>query len=198
MAGAIGSWLASATKPGQEADRTNAAQEAVELYRHLVDRYGNHYQQQLAMSLNNLASFLSDQDFADKALIAAEESATIYERLPRGEKDDSTTVVLLGTRSVCLLDVSRFQEAANVSKTAIAMARNLPQSDGERRVSDLALCLYVRGICLAQRGDATKANGSLEEALQLMESRSARDALCTERYLPKIKAALERLRDAHA
>ena len=101
---------------GRSGEALGAAQEAVELYRALVQGSPEAYTPDLAGSLNNLANILSDVGRSGEALGAAQEAVELYRALVQGSPEAYTPRLAMSLSNLAnrLSEEGRYEEALNV------------------------------------------------------------------------------------
>ena len=101
---------------GRSGEALEAAQEAVELYRALVQASPEAYTPDLAGSLNNLANILSRLGRSGEALEAAQEAVELFRALVQGSPEAYTPRLAMSLSNLAnrLSEEGRYEEALNV------------------------------------------------------------------------------------
>ncbi|MHA7630538.1 tetratricopeptide repeat protein [Corallococcus sp. M7] len=154
---------------GQREEALKVAQEAVALYRVLVQRNPDAFQPDLAMSLGNLGTRLSDMGQREEALKAAREAVALYRVLAQRSPDSfqpdlARSLSSLGAR---LSDMGQREEALKAAQEAVALRRVLAQRNPDSFQPDLARSLSNLGAMLSNVGQREKALKAAQEAVAL-------------------------------
>ena len=144
---------------GRSGEALEAAQEAVELYRALVQGSPAAYTPHLAMSLNNLANILSDVGRSGEALEAAQEAVRLRRALVQGSPEAYTPHLAgsLNNLAIVLSEVGRSAEALEVAQEAVGLYRDLALASPAAYAPDLARSLSNLAYILSKEGQYEEA-----------------------------------------
>ena len=139
---------------GRSGEALEAAQEAVELYRALVQASPEAYTPDLAGSLNNLANRLSDVGRSGEALGAAQEAVELYRALVQGSPEAYTPDLAgsLNNLANILSRLGRSGEALEAAQEAVELFRALVQGSPEAYTPRLAMSLSNLANRLSEEG----------------------------------------------
>ena len=169
LAGSLSNLANILSELGRRAEALVAAEEAVALYRQLVETTPQAFVPDLAMSLSNLASFLSEVGRREEALAAAEEAVALRRRLAEAAPQAfvpnlATSLNNLASR---LSELGRREEALAAAEEALALYRRLAEAAPQAFVPNLATSLSNLASFLSELGRRAEALAAAEEALAL-------------------------------
>ncbi|MFM7199592.1 MAG: tetratricopeptide repeat protein, partial [Myxococcota bacterium] len=156
---------------GRREEALQATQEAVGLYRRLVEQNPDAFNPNLAMSLNNLGNMLSNIGRREEALKATEEALGLYRPLAEKNPDAfnpylATSLNNLGTP---LSELGRREEALQATQEAVGLYRRLAEKNPDAFNPDLAMSLNNLGIRLSALGRREGALQATQEAVGLYQ-----------------------------
>lgn len=192
FARALGSLGISLADVGQHENALRVTQDAVLLFRRLVEADAAAYEPDLAVSLSNLGQRLWQVGRPTEALESAQEALAVYRRLAAAEPaayEDELGLALnnLGLR---LWQVRRPTEALTPTREAIAVYRRLAAANPAAHEPALALMLLNLGAQLWEVGRSTEALTPTQEAVASFRRLTVANAAVFEHELAKSLANL--------
>jgi tetratricopeptide (TPR) repeat protein len=176
---------------GQHQQALTSTEEAVAIWRRLAEVNSATYLPDLAASLGNLGTFLSEVGRRDEALAPAEEAVDLYRRLaeanPAYLPDLATSLVNLGT---FLSAVGRREEALAAIEEAVAITRRLAEANPAAYLPNLAASLVNLGTFLSAVGRRDEAVTPTEEAVTIRRRLAEANPAA---YLPDLATSLNNL-----
>ena len=149
-----------------------AAQEAVDLYRSVVESIPDAYKPALAQALTNLATALEKLGCTEESLAAAQEAVDIFRPLaqthPAAYNPD--LALALGNLSRKLANVNRREEALTTAREAVRIRRKLAQTHPNVYTPALAQALDVLATALRELGRTGESLAAAQEAVDLYRS----------------------------
>ena len=154
---------------GRRDEALMAVEEAVELRRQHAADSPNTYSPDLAISLNNLASRLTDLGHREEALHAAEEAVKLWRQLA---ENDSTIAnpglaASLSNLANCLSRLGFRKEALRAIDEAVEVYRPFAVDNSTLYNGDLAFSLNYLAKCLSLVGRREDALRAVDEAVTL-------------------------------
>jgi tetratricopeptide (TPR) repeat protein len=154
---------------GRRDDGLVAAENAVRIYRQLVQMRPETFLPNLAASLDTLAFRLSDLGRGEDALARAEDAVRIYRQLAQQSPDAFATdlATSLNNLGIRFSELGRFEEALAQAEEAVRIHRQLAQQGPDAFLPDLAMSLNNLAIRLSDLGRREEALAQAEEAVRL-------------------------------
>ena len=145
-----------------------AAREAVELYRGLAVASPQAYAPDLALSLNNLAAFLSEVGERNEALEAAREAVELYRGLAEASPQAYTPNLAASLNNLAnrFLEVGERNEALEAAREAVLLRRALAEVSPQAYTPNLALSLNNLADILAADGRSEEAQAVFVEGIE--------------------------------
>ena len=182
---------------GRSGEALEVAQEAVGLYRELVEVSPAAYTPDLAASLNNLAGFLSGVGRSGEALEVAQEAVDLYRELAQASPAAYTPDLAgaLNNLATILSGVGRSGEALEVAQEAVDLYRELAQASPAAYTPDLAGALNNLANILSEEGQYEEAFNVFTEGFDRF-SPSVRSWLLLARAMWRDEGQEEDLKEA--
>ena len=179
---------------GERGEALGAAREAVELYRGLAEVSPAAYTPDLAMSLNNLATFLSAVGERGEALGAAREAVELYRGLVEASPAAYTPDLAMSLNNLAnsLSGVGERGEALGAAREAVELYRGLAKDSPQAYTPDLAGSLNNLAAFLSAVGEHNGALGAAREAVELYRGLAEVSPAV---YTPGLAASLTNLAD---
>ena len=164
---------------GRSGEALEVAQEAVGLYRDLVEASPAAYTPDLAGSLNNLAGFLSGAGRSGEALEAAQEAVRLRRELVEASPAAYTPDLAgsLNNLANILLGVGRSGEALEAAQEAVGLYRELVEASPAAYTPDLAASLNNLANILKEKGQYEEALNVFTEGFDRFSSPALRSQL---------------------
>ena len=168
------------------------AQQGVGTYRRLAAEHPDTFQPDLAASLSDLATMLSELGRREEALAGAQEAADIHRRLAE-ERPDAFLPYLgtsLNNLAATLSDLGRREEALAGAQEAVDIRRRLAEERPDAFLPDLGTSLNNLATMLRGLGRREEALAGIQEAVNIYRR------LAEERpdaFLPNLAASLNNL-----
>ena len=155
----------------QMAEVLKHARDGVQSYRVLAEASPQAYTPNLAMSLNNLAAFLSEVGEQDEALEAARKAVELYRGLAEFSPQAYTPdlAASLNNLAAFLSEVGERNEALVAARKAVELYRGLAEASPQAYTPHLAMSLNNLANCLSEVGQTEKALELLREARKLVD-----------------------------
>ena len=176
----------------QMAEVLKHARDGVQSYRVLAEVSPQAYTPNLAMSLNNLAAFLSAVGERDEALGAAREAVELYRGLAEASPASYTPHLAgsLNNLANCLSAVGERGEALVAAREAVRLRRALAEASPAAYTPDLAMSLSNLANCLSAVGERNEALVSAREAVELYRGLAEASP---QAYIPDLVRSLKTL-----
>ena len=157
------------SKSGRRDEALEAAQEAIILYRKLVELYPEIYTSDLAMTLDNLGNRLSEVGRRDEGLEAVREAVEQYRLLAAASPETyaSNLASSLNNLAYLLSGVGYRDEAAEIGKEAVTMYRSLVAKSSSHYLPEMAASLDNLAIFLSGVGRQREALEVVREATEI-------------------------------
>jgi Trypsin-like peptidase domain/Tetratricopeptide repeat len=174
---------------GRREEGLAASEEAVAVYRGLVEARPDAFRADLALALTNLSNRLGELGRREEALAAGEEAVAVYRVVVEAGPDEFEDDLALSLTNLSnrLSDLGRREEGLAASEEAVAVYRGLVEARPDAFQPDLALSLNRLGNRLGGLGRHEEAYAASEEAVAvyrgLVEARP--DA-----FLPELASSL--------
>ncbi|MCU1358021.1 MAG: repeat-containing protein [Acidimicrobiales bacterium] len=154
---------------GRREEALAAAEEAVAIYRVLVEVNPAAYTPALAPSLNNLSNRLNTAGRREEALVASEEAVGVYRVLAEANPAAYTPALAMSLNNLSNhLDTGgRREEALAAIEEAVAVYRVLVEANPAAYTPDLAVSLNNRSNHLDTAGRRAEALAASEEAVTI-------------------------------
>uniref|UniRef100_UPI0026ED7943 tetratricopeptide repeat protein n=1 Tax=Actinomyces oris TaxID=544580 RepID=UPI0026ED7943 len=154
---------------GRSVEALEAAQEAVGLFRELVENSPEDHAPGLAGSLNNLANILSGLGRSGEALEVSQEAAGLYRELAQASPAAYTPDLALSLNNLAskLSAVGQYQEALEVAQETVRLRRALVEVWPETYTPGLAITLGNLAMFLSAVGQNREALVAAQEAVHL-------------------------------
>ncbi|OLO49126.1 hypothetical protein BKH31_01200 [Actinomyces oris] len=154
---------------GRSVEALEAAQEAVGLFRELVENSPEDHVPGLAGSLNNLANILSGLGRSGEALEVSQEAAGLYRELAQASPAAYTPDLALSLNNLAsnLSAVGQDQEALEVAQETVRLRRALVEVWPETYTPGLATSLGNLAMFLSAVGQEREALVVVEETVRL-------------------------------
>ena len=164
---------------GRSGEALEVAQEAVGLYRDLVEASPAAYTPDLAGSLNNLAGFLSGAGRSGEALEVAQEAVRLRRELVEASPAAYTPDLAgsLNNLANILLGVGRSGEALEAAQEAVGLYRELVEASPAAYTPDLAASLNNLANILKEKGQYEEALNVFTEGFDRFSSPALRSQL---------------------
>jgi len=179
-------------EPGLRQEALTTAQEAVSLYRELVQRNRDAFLASLAISLNNLGNKQSEVGLRQEALTTALEAVSLYQELVQRNRDAflpglARSLNNLGNRQS---DAGLRREALTTAQEAVSLYRELVQRNRDAFLPDLAISLNNLGGSQSDAGLWQEALTTAQEAVSLYQELVQRNR---DAFLPYLAMSLSNL-----
>ena len=177
---------------GQMAEVLKHARDGVQSYRVLAEASPQAYTPNLAMSLNNLAAFLSEVGERNEALEAARKAVELYRGLADASPQAYTPNLAASLNNLAsfLSEVGEQDEALEAAREAVELYRGLAEASPQAYTPDLAASLNN----LANRFSAVgERNEALEAAREAVRLRRALAEASPQAYTPNLAMSLTNL-----
>ena len=154
---------------GRSVEALEVAQQAVGLYRDLVEVSPAAYTPDLAASLNNLAAFLSGVGRSGEALEAAQQAVGLYRDLVEASPAAYTPDLAASLNNLAkfLSEVGRSVEALEAAQEAVRLRRDLVEVSPAAYTPDLAASLNNLANILSGVGRSGEALEAAQQAVGL-------------------------------
>ena len=164
---------------GRSGEALEVAQEAVGLYRDLVEASPAAYTPDLAGSLNNLAGFLSGAGRSGEALEAAQEAVRLRRELVEASPAAYTPDLAGSLNNLAnrLSEVGRSGEALEAAQEAVGLYRELVEASPAAYTPDLAASLNNLANILKEKGQYEEALNVFTEGFDRFSSPALRSQL---------------------
>ena len=164
---------------GRSGEALEVAQEAVGLYRDLVEASPAAYTPDLAGSLNNLAGFLSGAGRSGEALEAAQEAVRLRRELVEASPAAYTPDLAGSLNNLAnrLSGVGRSGEALEAAQEAVGLYRELVEASPAAYTPDLAASLNNLANILKEKGQYEEALNVFTEGFDRFSSPALRSQL---------------------
>ena len=195
-AAAVGALSTRYANLGRRKDALEAAEEAVDIRRRLVEYDPDAFEPILAISLNNLANRYDDLGWYESAALVAEEAVDICRRLDQRKPSAflPNLALCLTTLGVMYSNLHRYPEALEVAKEAVTIHRHLAEHKPDAFLPRLAGSLGNLSLTYSRQYRDEEALKPAEEAVDI-------ERILTERnpdtFLPSLAQSLSNFSAVH-